>query len=183
MQKLTITKEEIFNIFEWISVLLVAAYMIIYGIAKPSQFGDISNYTEPINKLNPMELMWAFYSYSKTFALIIGFFEVLGAILLVIPKTRLIGGFLLTTILTNIILQDYFFKVLQGALANAIFYQLIILFVFYRHRYKLLNAFNALKGQFKFKIRWIYIPIAILIALSYEVIMFAINQFLTLILQ
>jgi heme/copper-type cytochrome/quinol oxidase subunit 2 len=107
----------------------------------------------------------------------------LGAILLVIPKTRLIGGFLLTTILTNIILQDYFFKVLQGALANAIFYQLIILFVFYRHRYKLLNAFNALKGQFKFKIRWIYIPIAILIALSYEVIMFAINQFLTLILQ
>ncbi|WP_300669826.1 hypothetical protein [Soonwooa sp.] len=183
MKQLKITKEEILNIFEWISVLLVAAYMIIYGVAKPMQFGDISSYTKPINKLDPMSLMWAFYSYSKPYVIIIGFFEVIGAILLVIQKTRIIGGLVLTTILTNIILQDYFFGVIQGALANAIFYQLVIFFVFYRHRHRIFRAFKALEGQFTFKIRWIYIPIAIIVALSYEVIMYAINQFLTLILQ
>lgn len=183
MKQLKIKKEEILNIFEWISVIIVAIYMIGYGVGKAIQFGDISSYTEPINKLKPMQLMWAFYSYSKSFAIIIGIFEVLGAILLVIPRTRLIGGLVLTTILTNIILQDFFFGVLQGALANAIFYQLVILFVFYRHRHKLLNAYKALEGQFTFKFRWIYIPVAAVVVLSYEVIMYAINQFLTLISQ
>ncbi len=182
MKQLKITKEEILNIFEWISVIIVAIYMIGYGIGKPLQFGDISSYTKPVNKLNPMALMWAFYSYSKPYVIIIGFFEILGALLLVIPRTRLVGGLVLTTILTNIILQDYFFGVLQGALANAIFYQLVILFVFYRHRHKIFKAYIALEGRFTFKFRWIYIPVAVVVALSYEVIMYAINQLLTFIL-
>ena len=76
MRKLSITREEIFNIFEWVSVIIVAIYMTRYGIGKVAQFGDISSYTEPANKLQPMELMWAFYSYSKPFAIIIGVFEV-----------------------------------------------------------------------------------------------------------
>ena len=183
MRKLSITREEIFNIFEWVSVIIVAIYMTSYGIGKVAQFGDISSYTEPANKLQPMELMWAFYSYSKPFAIIIGVFEVLGALLLVIPKTRLIGGFILTTILINIILQDYFFEVLQGALANAILYQTLILIIFYKHRNRLKNAFRALGGSFKFKLRWIYIPVVVLVAISYEIMMYAINQLLTLLLQ
>ncbi|MGV4413480.1 DoxX family protein [Chryseobacterium sp. T1] len=183
MDKLKISKEEIFNILEWVSVIIVAIYMAGYGVGKALQFGDITNYTQPINQMEPMQIMWAFYSYSKTFAIIIGIFEILGALLFVIPKTRLVGGLVLTTILTNIILQDYFFEVHQGALANAIMYQFLILVIFYRHRDKFKNAFQALIGNFKLKIRWIYIPIAILVALAYEIIMYVINQILTLILQ
>ena len=170
-----ISKSEIFNIFEWIAVYIVAVYMIIYGVSKPMQFGDFQSYREPINSLDPMNLMWAFYSFSKPYAVIIGVFEVLGAVLLMIPKTRIFGGFVLSSILINIILQDYFFKVHAGALANAILFQLLILIILFKHRFKILEAFKILRGKFIFKIRWVYIPVAIIMIAIIELLMFSIN--------
>lgn len=170
-----ISKAEIFNIFEWIAVYIVAVYMIIYGVSKPMQFGDIQSYRQPINEMDSMSLMWAFYSYSKPYAIIIGIFEVLGALLLVIPRTRIFGGFVLSSILINIILQDYFFKVHAGALANAILFQLLILIILFKHRFKILDALKILRGKFIFKIRWIYIPIGILMIAIIELLMFSIN--------
>lgn len=170
-----ISKAEIFNIFEWIAVYIVAVYMIIYGVSKPMQFGDFQSYREPINSLDPMNLMWAFYSFSKPYAVLIGVFEVLGAVLLMIPRTRIFGGFVLSSILINIILQDYFFKVHAGALANAILFQLLILIILFKHRFKILDAFKILSGKFIFKIRWIYIPVAILMIAIIELLMFSIN--------
>ena len=170
-----ITKLEILNIFEWIAVYIVAIYMIIYGVSKPMQFGDFQSYREPINSLDPMNLMWAFYSFSKPYAVIIGVFEVLGAVLLMIPRTRIFGGFVLSSILINIILQDYFFKVHAGALANAILFQILILMILFKHRFKILDALKILSGKFIFKIRWIYIPIGIMMIAIIELLMFSIN--------
>lgn len=170
-----ISKSEIFNIFEWIAVYIVAVYMIIYGVSKPMQFGDFQSYREPINSLDPMNLMWAFYSFSKPYAVIIGVFEVLGAVLLMIPRTRIFGGFVLSSILINIILQDYFFKVHAGALANAILFQLLILIILFKHRFKILEALKILSGKFIFKIRWVYIPVAIIMIAIIELLMFSIN--------
>lgn len=170
-----ISKSEIFNVFEWIAVYIVAVYMIIYGVSKPMQFGDFQSYREPINSLDPMNLMWAFYSFSKPYAVIIGVFEVLGAVLLMIPRTRIFGGFVLSSILINIILQDYFFKVHAGALANAILFQILILMILFKHRFKILDVFKILSGKFIFKIRWIYIPIGILMIAIIELLMFSIN--------
>ena len=170
-----ISKSEIFNVFEWIAVYIVAVYMIIYGVSKPMQFGDFQSYREPINSLDPMNLMWAFYSFSKPYAVIIGVFEVLGAVLLMIPRTRIFGGFVLSSILINIILQDYFFKVHAGALANAILFQLLILIILFKHRFKILDAFKILSGKFIFKMRWIYIPIGIVVIAIIELLMFCIN--------
>ena len=170
-----ISKSEIFNVFEWIAVYIVAVYMIIYGVSKPMQFGDFQSYREPINSLDPMNLMWAFYSFSKPYAVIIGVFEVLGAVLLMIPRTRIFGGFVLSSILINIILQDYFFKVHAGALANAILFQILILMILFKHRFKILDALKILIGKFIFKIRWIYIPIGIMMIAIIELLMFSIN--------
>ncbi len=170
-----ISKSEIFNVFEWIAVYIVAVYMIIYGVSKPMQFGDFQSYREPINSLDPMNLMWAFYSFSKPYAVIIGVFEVLGAVLLMIPRTRIFGGFVLSSILINIILQDYFFKVHAGALANAILFQILILMILFKHRFKILDALKILSGKFIFKIRWIYIPIGIMMIAIIELLMFSIN--------
>ena len=170
-----ISKSEIFNVFEWIAVYIVAVYMIIYGVSKQMQFGDFQSYREPINSLDPMNLMWAFYSFSKPYAVIIGVFEVLGAVLLMIPRTRIFGGFVLSSILINIILQDYFFKVHAGALANAILFQILILMILFKHRFKILDALKILSGKFIFKIRWIYIPVAIIMIAIIELLMFSIN--------
>lgn len=173
-----ISKFEIFNIFEWIAVGVVSIQMIIYGLAKPLQFGDISMYKESIDVMKPMTLMWAFYSFSKTYAIIIGIFETLGAFLFAIPKTRLFGGVILTCILINIILQDYFFKVHVGALGNAVLFQLLILIIFYKHRDKIINSFRALQLKLNYKIRLIYIPFAVLIIAGIEGMLLIINNLL-----
>lgn len=180
MKHIKLSKVEILNVIEWISVLFVSAYMTVYGVSKYVQFGSIEAYRLPVKDLEPMQLMWAFYSYSKPYVLIIGVFEVLGALLFVLPKTRIIGGFLLTSILVNIILQDYFYEVLQGALAYAILFQILISFVLFKHRERIKNAFSALKGQFRFKIRPIYVLVAILVVLSFEALLILITQLLTL---
>ena len=173
-----ISKLEIFNIFEWLAVGIVSIQMIIYGLAKPVQFDEISSYTEPINTMKPMTLMWAFYSFSKTYAIIIGIFETMGAILFSIPRTRLFGGVILSCILINIILQDYFFEVNVGALGNAVLFQLLILIVFFKHRDKITNSFRALQCQFNYKIRLIYIPVAVLIIVGIEILLLIINNLL-----
>ena len=140
-------------------------------------------FEKPINKMDPMTLMWAFYSYSKTYAIIIGLFEISGAILYLIPKTRLFGGLILSCILINIILQDYFFKVDVGALANAILFQLLIFITFIKHRKKFINAFHALKCDLHYKFKLIYIPIAVLILATIELAIFLITFLLNLLLS
>lgn len=141
----TISKKQFLEILEWAMVIVISLYMIVYGSAKYIQFGHFSEYTKPLNSHSGMELMWAFYSYSKPFVVIIGMFEILGAILFVIPKTRILGGFLLSTILVNIILQDSFYGVNIGALIYAICFQIMIFIVFYFHKTKILNAFKFIR--------------------------------------
>ncbi len=139
------SRKEFIELLEWVFVLYVAFHMSVYGAAKYIQFGDINQYTQPLNSYKGMQLMWAFYAYSKAFAVIVGVFEILGSILLVFPKTRILGGFILTSILINIILQDTFYGVHLGALADAVLYQILILIIFYWHRNQILLAFSNLK--------------------------------------
>lgn len=127
-------------------VFAVALSMLAYGIGKYWQFGigremDIH---KPVSELSGMELMWAFYGYSDTYPLILGIAEILGALLLVLPKTRLLGGFLLSTLLVNIIIQDVIYGVLWGALMAACIYQTMLLLIFWMHRNKLLSAYRSL---------------------------------------
>ena len=139
------SRKEFIELLEWVFVLYVAFYMSVYGAAKYIQFGNINQYTQPLNSYQGMQLMWAFYAYSKAFAVNIGIFEILGSVLLILPKTRILGGFILTSILVNIILQDTFYGVHIGALAGAALYQILILIIFYWHRNQILQAFSNLK--------------------------------------
>src|SRR5690606_27977531 len=102
-------KIEIFeNAISWVVVLA----MLVYGGAKLVQFDGAAQIEKTVSELTGMELMWAFYGYSKAFAMTIGVFEIIGAILILIKRTRIIGCLFTSTILVNIILQDIFFEVL-----------------------------------------------------------------------
>jgi hypothetical protein len=89
-----------------------------------------------------MELMWAFYGYSAPFHYLLGVLEVTGGVLLLIPRTRVLGALLLTAMLINIIAQDIFFGVLEGALRAAIVYQLLTLFILWIHREAVADGFR-----------------------------------------
>lgn len=132
--------EIIENAFSWIVVLA----MFVYGGAKLVQFDGAIAINKTISELTGMELMWAFYGYSKSFAITLGIFEIIGGILILIKRTRIIGCLFISTILINIILQDIFFGVHVGALKAAILYQLLILIILWLNRQKLIKSIKAL---------------------------------------
>ncbi|MFC3756443.1 hypothetical protein ACFONJ_10740 [Chryseobacterium tructae] len=147
----------------WTAIFIVSISMLIYGLSKPFQFASVEN-TQVMNKLSGQQLMWAFYGYSKLYPIIIGFFEVTGALLILFNRTRILGCLLLTTILINIIIQDYIFHII--ALSSAVYYQLLIILLLVFDRDKVINLlkylfFNPQKGR----INVIIIAVSLIVAL------------------
>lgn len=139
-------KIEIFeNAISWIVVLA----MFLYGGGKLIQFNGAAELDKTVAEMTGMELMWAFYGYSKSFAITLGIFELLGGILILIKPTRLIGGLFTSTILMNVILQDIFYGVHVGALKAAILYQVLILIIFWMNKEKMIEAFKSLLSSKK----------------------------------
>lgn len=134
-------KLEIFeNAISWIVVIA----MFIYGAAKPFQFDGAIRIDKTVSELTGMELMWAFYGYSKSFAVTLGIFEIIGGVLILIKRTRIIGCLLTSTILVNVIFQDIYFGVNLGALKAAFLYQLLILVILWLNKEKLIRSIKTL---------------------------------------
>ena len=127
---------------EWALRLFVSVSICIYGIAKTTQFDNPAEIDTAVRDLSGMRLMWAFYGYSTTYVKMIGVLEMLGGLMLVFNRTKLTACFLLTVILSNIILQDIFYGVNAGALWSAIFYQSAILMLLFWERRRLLELFR-----------------------------------------
>lgn len=141
---MNLNKKDRLEIFENAISWVVVMAMFVYGIAKLFQFGDAAQITKTVAELKGMELMWAFYGYSKSFAITIGIFEVVGGLLILIRRTRIIGCLFTSTILINVILQDIFFEIPLGALRAAILYQVLILIVLWLNREKLIRSIKTL---------------------------------------
>jgi hypothetical protein len=159
-----LTKADYLYILEMALVISVSFSMFIYGVGKPLQFSNISIAQKPVSELMGMELMWAFYGYTKAYPIVLGIFEVLGALLLLFRKTRLLGGLVITSILFNVILQDIFYGVNLGALRAAIVYQVSVLIIFWLNR-KLITQiiqfyFNAVSSIPKSPNKWLVLVLA-----------------------
>ncbi len=141
----TLSKEKIIELVEWAMVIFVALNLSAYGFGKVVQFGELADSKTLLSELKPMQLMWAFYGHSKAYAIIIGIFEVCGSFLLLFPRSRIIGGFLLTGILTNIILQDYFYEVHVGAFISALFYQILIIIILLLNKETIITGLKSLQ--------------------------------------
>jgi len=136
--------KDVIEIIENAFSYVVAFGMLAYGVAKIIQFNGATDINKTVSELTGMQLMWAFYGYSKPFVVILGILEITGGILMLLKRTRILGCFLATTILTNVILQDIFYKVNVGALRAAIIYQSLILVSLWFNRVRLLKALKIL---------------------------------------
>lgn len=132
------------EIFELSIRIWAASYIFIYVISKPFQFQGAKSIEILINSASKPEMMWAFFGTTKEYPIIIGILEIIGAILFALPKSKLIGAFILIPILFNIVVLDYLYEIDKGALINAILYLLICLFVVVRHRNKVKSAIRDL---------------------------------------
>ena len=128
------------NAFSYIVVFA----MFIYGGAKIAQFDGALETRKSVSELTGMQLMWAFYSYSKPFAITLGVLEITGGILMFFKRTRLLGCLFVSTILVNVILQDIFYEVNRGALRAAIIYQFLIFVILWFNREKIIQSFKIL---------------------------------------
>lgn len=149
-----IVKEDWIAIFENAISWIVVFGMFVYGVGKIWQFEGLADEDKMIAQMSGMELMWAFYSYSKPYVLIIGILEVVGGLFLLVRKTRLIGCFLVSAILINVILQDIFYGVLAGALKAAILYQFLIFVILWLNRKKILEIFQAFLSGDTLRMPW-----------------------------
>lgn len=120
------SKQKFLYFVYWTAIFVVSGSMLVYGIAKPIQFQNFAA-TSNSNLSEGHQVMWTFYSYTKAYPIIIGVFEVIGAVAILFNRTRVFGCILLTVILSNIIIQDYLYDVF--ALSTAVFYQILVLLI------------------------------------------------------
>jgi hypothetical protein len=137
--------------------------MADYGFGKMNgdQFGhrsvDILN--TPLKDVDKFHLAWHLFSLDKTFDIVVGFTQIIGAVLIVINRTVLVGALLLLPILGQILLIDIAFTTnMFGAalpirLCGMILSDVLILF-YYKDR--LLLVWNNLtKGTTTaFRYQW-----------------------------
>ena len=168
--------EIIENAISWIVVLA----MFIYGGGKLIQFDGAIEIDKTVSELTGMELMWAFYSYSKSFAMTLGIIEIIGGILILIKKTRIIGCLLTSTILVNVIFQDIYFGVHLGALKAAILYQILILIILWLNKEKLIRGIKILLESNKIEQPKMKLFIKLLIAFGVFIILRILEYYLTI---
>tara|TARA_R110002074_G_scaffold14788_1_gene51018 strand:- start:119947 stop:120504 length:558 start_codon:yes stop_codon:yes gene_type:complete len=127
----------------------------------------------PLDKVDGFTLAWTFFGYSKGYILFIGASQIIGAILFLINRTKIIGGFILLPILMNIIVVNYYFGVAFGAMFSAIFYLLGVVWVLGRKceeiKYSLKKLLLKASG---FKMNWeyylfVFATLAVLVLLEY----------------
>ena len=161
-------QNKVLYIIYWTVIFIVSTSMFVYGIIKPFQFMEINDSVN--NHLSEgHKLMWNFYSYTKTYPIIIGVFEIIGAIGLLFNRTRIFACLLLTTILVNIILQDYFYEI--SALNSSIFYQILIFIILLIDRKKVVEIFSKLfEVKTKIKPNWLLIVLSLLFAVGFKLI-------------
>jgi len=128
------------NAFSYIVVFA----MFAYGVGKIIQFDGAIETNTTVSEMTGMQLMWAFYGYSKPFVITLGVLEITGGILMLLKRTRILGCLFVTTILINVILQDIFYDVNVGALRAAIIYQSLIIIILWFNKVKLIQSFKIL---------------------------------------
>ncbi len=141
---MNLTKKDKIEIFENAISWIVVIAMFIYGGGKLVQFDSVAEINKTVSEMTGMELMWAFYGYSKPFAITLGFFELFGGFLILIKRTRIIGCLFTSSILVNVIIQDIYFEVHLGALKAAILYQLLIFIILLFNKEKLISSIKTL---------------------------------------
>lgn len=94
---------------EWLNLVLrftLAAIMFLYGFAKvfPLQFHSITrlDLMQPLGDLNHYNLMWRFMAASKPYTIFSGSLEVLGGILLLVPRLANLGALVCAAVLSNV---------------------------------------------------------------------------------
>lgn len=119
-----------------------AVIMIAYGFAKltGSQFTVLdSEVSKPMGEVNGFWLTWYYFGVSPAYRTIVALVEIGGGLLLIWPRTALIGALALLPVVGNIILIDILFGI-ANALPTAILALICLVTVIRPHARRLAAA-------------------------------------------
>lgn len=134
---------------EFTARLYACTMLSVYDLGKimGGQFYQDGNIPEhiatlPLAEVGSFDLAWTFFGYSFGYILFIGGSQVIGSLLLLFERTKILGAAILVPILMNIIIVDYFYEISTGAMMSAISYFIAVNFVLWFNRTKILAAFS-----------------------------------------
>jgi hypothetical protein len=84
-------------------------FLLNYGLGKVTDrqfFVRLPWLDEPTGNLDGFQLAWTFHAYSRRAEVVFGVVETLCAVLLLFPRTRLIGAILTTAVMAHIVLLN-----------------------------------------------------------------------------
>lgn len=139
------------KIFEIVCKWYVFLFLNFYGIGKimGGQFyrrgllpEEVANTT--LGQASAYDLAWSFMGFSFSYILFIGLSQIIGAWLLLWNRTKILGVIILLPIMVNIIVFDIIFLDVRDALVNATIYFLMLIYILYYNRTKIIKAFKIL---------------------------------------
>ena len=106
------------QLYQWLRLfmrLTLAATMMLYGMSKlfPMQFDPVQLGTvvDPLGHLSPMGLLWNFMGYSRVYSFFGGAGEMLGGILLIVPRFSTLGALVSFAVLSNVLMLNFCYDV------------------------------------------------------------------------
>jgi hypothetical protein len=142
------------NILDRVCRYYVSFFLLTYGMGKMlgGQFyrhgklpDDVAALT--LGEAGAFPLAWTFMGYSGAYIAFVGISQVIGALLLLNERTKLLGVTILIPILVNIVVFDIIFLNEAAALGNAVIYLVMLFAILYFNRSKVIAAFNALTAS------------------------------------
>ncbi|MCR9132545.1 MAG: hypothetical protein NXI08_08225 [bacterium] len=141
-------KENWVQHFEFIARLYASTMLSIYGLGKimggqfyqngvPDKVASI-----PLAEVGGFDLAWTFFGYSFGYIVFIGGSQLLGSLLLLFERTKILGAAILVPILLNIIIVDFFYEISTGAMMSAISYFIAVNFVLCYNREQVMAALS-----------------------------------------
>ena len=128
---------------DWLRYLS-AFLLFTYGLSKllGRQFtlpAEIA--LRPVGSLTGYQLAWFYYSYSHTYAVILGLIQLAAGALVLFRKSALLGAALTLPVITNILMINVFFHIAWGAMGTSAFIFASMLAVLWHSRHALVGVF------------------------------------------
>lgn len=106
------------TLYKWFRVFIrfaVASQMIEYGImkvfAQQMTFPNLMKLVEPLGNFSPMGVLWASIGAAPAYEIFAGSAEMLGGVLLFVPRTAMLGALICLADLTNVSLLNMTYDV------------------------------------------------------------------------
>jgi hypothetical protein len=166
-----IRREQLVDFIVLVLRWYLAYYMFSYGCSKISggQFHVKPEILEkPVKEVDIFYLAWYVLGSSKTFNVVVGLSQIIGAALIVINRTAVVGTLFLLPVLVQILLTDVAFTTQMFGVALVIRLSVMLLCalgILYHYRIRVVGAWRSLTGGERLTLTypwWLYLALPVL---------------------